>query len=247
MHKLHKFTISIERFTTSVPRLVRRHVDVHEWRLENFHSQPIYNVAATSFKWRLEDVWKWRLKTFISNMFSTSLQRLGPTFPQRFKDVICPLGTFLAPFCEMTLTGVCWNCLPVSSQFQICSGLSCKLSLEIMSPKSFIYLDTTVGLSMRARDFPSFSGFSMVISGCLLLRPFHHPRPGAPFLKAATFSRLQRMCVSLRIVVCGKFPFLSSKPRLHFQLLYLQQTLEELVVDLYLCQGHFDLIFCRLW
>ena len=25
-------------------------------------------------------------------MFSTSLQRLGPTFSQRFKDVICPLG-----------------------------------------------------------------------------------------------------------------------------------------------------------
>ena len=39
-------------------------------------------------------------------MFSTSLQRLGPTFPQRFKDVICPLGINNKWKLELVMSGM---------------------------------------------------------------------------------------------------------------------------------------------
>ena len=49
-----------------------------------------------------------------------------------------------------------------------------------------MYFDTTVVLSMRAREFPNLSGFLIVISGCLFFSPLHHALPGALFLKGVT-------------------------------------------------------------
>lgn len=100
------------------------------------------------------------------------------------------LTTLRAPFSDITLIGVCWNCFPVSSQFQMRPGLSCmSCSVKILL-RSSKYFDTTVVFSILAREFPSCSGFLIVISGWRFLRPSHHPLPGMIVLNGVTLHLL---------------------------------------------------------
>lgn len=94
--------------------------------------------------------------------------------------------TDLLPRLAMTLTGVCSNCLPVSSQFHIFYGFSCKSRLTTILDRSAKYLSTTQPLSILARTVPSFSGFLNATSGCLFFRPSHQCLDGVKFLKPFT-------------------------------------------------------------
>lgn len=103
------------------------------------------------------------------------------------------LKTFRDPFSAINLAGVCWNCLPVSSQFQIQWGLSFKFRLPIIFPRTAMYLFTIVGLSMRAKNAKFFW-----LSKWKFWMPLFQSMTGAPFLNAATFMRLQRIPVLAR-------------------------------------------------